>query len=67
MAAEPSDLGGTTVYERYLAALSRTPRLEDAAPAGHAVRVCARCGARTLFRIDPKGMWAECTECGKLA
>jgi hypothetical protein len=67
VAAEPIDLEQSTVYERYLAALSRTRRLADPAPPGHEVRVCARCGARALFRIDPRGMWAECTECGRLA
>ena len=31
----------------------------------HEIRTCARCGARTWFRLeDPEGGWYTCSRCG---
>jgi PHP family Zn ribbon phosphoesterase len=31
------------------------------------MRTCAKCGARTWFRLEPQGVWYGCTACGKYA
>ena len=31
------------------------------------MRTCAECGAHTWFRLEPQGVWYECTECGRYA
>jgi hypothetical protein len=28
------------------------------------VRLCHRCGRRTRFQIDPRGVWYQCLRCG---
>jgi hypothetical protein len=64
-ANEPTDL-----LSRYLHALDRYGNPEPrrhALPPGADVRSCARCGERTLFRLDPEGGWAFCTTCSRAA
>jgi hypothetical protein len=31
------------------------------------MRTCAKCGARTWFRLEPQGVWYECADCGRYA
>lgn len=56
---------------RYLHALERhddrSEREAERLARGHDVRTCANCGEHTVFRIDPGGVWSECTNCGRLA
>jgi hypothetical protein len=68
VAAAESDVGYESLCDRYLEALRRVgPTTVPEAPPGHSVRFCANCGMRALFRLDPEGVWSECTHCGRYA
>ncbi len=68
MALRADELHEDLLYRRYLRALSRYGEPEEPQPSpGHSIRHCPTCGAHTMFRLDPEGMWAECMRCGHYA
>jgi hypothetical protein len=68
MAQQAHDLRGNRLYAEYMEALRRHGEPEPAEPSpGHVARHCARCGEKTLFRLDPEGTWYECLQCGQYA
>lgn len=40
---------------------TRTPSV------GPEERTCAHCGQRSVFRLDPDGVWTTCSSCGRYA
>lgn len=56
------------VLSRYLRSLARrTPSGPHPDSPGHDVRVCAACGHRAPFSLDPEGVWYRCHSCGQYA
>ena len=52
------------LYRSYMRALQRYgPANQDAPSPGHVVRYCSNCGMRSMFQLDPEGMWYECLHC----
>jgi hypothetical protein len=42
------------------------PETDERLPS-YQMRTCAKCGAHTWFRLEPQGVWYECTDCGRYA
>jgi hypothetical protein len=62
------DASGGLMYLQYIQALERHGPPDDEAPSpGHAIRHCPHCGRRSMFRLDPEGMWFECLRCHRFA
>ena len=68
MARPEEEMKDSFLYRRYLQALKRygDPAEERPSP-GHVIRHCPGCGMRSMFRLDPEGMWYECLHCGHYA
>ncbi len=55
------------VLSRYLRGLARRSSPQAATSPGHDVRICASCGERASFALDPEGTWYRCHRCGEYA
>ena len=55
------------VFSRYLRGLARHPSPSATTSPGHDVRICAACGERAPFALDPEGTWYRCHHCGEYA
>ena len=68
MARPEEQMQDSFLYRRYLQALARYGEPSDEPPSpGHVIRHCPNCGMRSMFRLDPEGMWYECLHCGHYA
>lgn len=68
MASTAPKLEKPDLLRDYLRNLSREGGSHDVViDEGRQVRTCARCGERTVFRVEPEGTWYRCGACREYA